>query len=83
MECGHWYARALASYGLLQGFTGIRYDAIDRTLTIEPHVAGDVRSFLCTVGGYGTAGIRDGEPFLEVISGAIDVDRIDYRPYTS
>jgi len=23
-ECGHWYARALASYGLLQGLTGVR-----------------------------------------------------------
>ena len=24
-ECGHWYGRALSSYGLLQGLTGVRY----------------------------------------------------------
>jgi len=30
-ECGHWYARALSSYGLLQGLTGIRYDAVGFT----------------------------------------------------
>ena len=31
-ECGHWYARAMSSYGLLQGLTGVRYDAVDRGL---------------------------------------------------
>jgi uncharacterized protein (DUF608 family) len=31
-ECGHWYARALSSYGLIQGLTGVRYDAVDKTL---------------------------------------------------
>ncbi len=29
-ECGHWYGRALSSYGLLQGLTGVRYDAVDK-----------------------------------------------------
>lgn len=77
-ECGHWYARAMASYGLLQGLTGIRYDAVDRTLYIEPTVKGDFRSFLCTATGYGTAGVRDGKPFLEVRHGEIPYDHIAY-----
>lgn len=29
-ECGHWYARAMASYALLQAFTGARYDAVEK-----------------------------------------------------
>ncbi|QHW32907.1 hypothetical protein GZH47_20220 [Paenibacillus rhizovicinus] len=76
-ECGHWYARALASYGLLQGWSGIRYDAVDRTLYVSPNVSGDYSSFLCTAGGYGLAGIRDGVPFVTVKSGAIDIERIE------
>ena len=25
---GHWYARAMASFALIQGWTGVRYDAV-------------------------------------------------------
>jgi uncharacterized protein (DUF608 family) len=79
-ECGHWYARAMSSYGLIQALTGVRYDAVDRVLHVEPRLRGDFRSFLSTATGYGTAGVRAGKPFLEVRSGTIDVSRIDYRP---
>lgn len=75
-ECGHWYARAMASYGLLQGWSGIAYDAVERALRIAPKVSGDYSSFLCTASGYGIAGIRGGEPFLEVAEGTIEVDKI-------
>lgn len=80
-ECGHWYARAMASYGLLQGLTGIRYDAVDRTLYIQPTIQGDFRSFLCTATGYGAVGVRDGQPFVEAAHGTIPYERIDYTPY--
>ncbi|MCK5528218.1 MAG: hypothetical protein KAI74_00930, partial [Kiritimatiellae bacterium] len=53
-ECGHWYARAMSSYGLLQGLTGIRYDAVDKVLEIKPSIKGDFRSFISTATGYGT-----------------------------
>jgi uncharacterized protein (DUF608 family) len=79
-ECGHWYARAMSSYGLIQGLAGVRYDAVERVLHVEPRLPGDFRSFLSTATGYGTAGVRAGQPFLEVRSGTIDVARIDYRP---
>ncbi|MCC6484049.1 MAG: hypothetical protein IT209_04300 [Armatimonadetes bacterium] len=79
-ECGHWYARAMSSYGLLQGLTGIRYDAVDRELVIAPSIPGDFVSFLSTATGYGNAGIRGGKPFLDVCSGSIDVSKISYTP---
>ena len=72
-ECGHWYARALSSYGMLQGLTGISYDALDKKLTIKPQTKGDFRSFLATATGFGYAGIKDGKPFVEAVHGAIDV----------
>jgi hypothetical protein len=80
-ECGHWYARAMSSYGLLQGLTGIRYDAVDKTLYIKPSIRGDFRSFLCTATGYGTVGVRDGQPFVEVKHGTIPYENIVYEPY--
>src|SRR6185437_11442375 len=46
-ECGHWYARAMSSYGLLQGLTGLRYDAVDKTLYIDSRI-GDFTCFLST-----------------------------------
>jgi hypothetical protein len=79
-ECGHWYARAMSSYGLIQGLTGVRYDAVERILYVEPRIQGDFRSFLSTATGYGTVGVRSGRPFLDVRSGTIDVARIEYRP---
>jgi hypothetical protein len=79
IECGHWYARAMASYALLQALTGARYDAVDRTLYLEPKIKGDFRSFLATATGFGTVGVKDGKPFLEVKAGQIDVQRTEYR----
>jgi uncharacterized protein (DUF608 family) len=75
-ECGHWYARAMASYGLLQGWSGIRYDACDRTMYVAPKVSGDFSSFLCTSGGYGIAGMRGGNPFVDVKVGRIEIEHI-------
>ncbi len=79
-ECGHFYARALSSYALLQALTGIRYDATSRILHVRPVLMGDCRSFLATATGYGTAGVRDGKPFLEVREGEIIVNEICYQP---
>ena len=77
-ECGHWYARAMSSYGLLQGLTGARYDAVEKVLYLEPSIAGDFRSFIATAGGYGTVGVKDGKPFLEVKQGTIEVKEIKH-----
>ena len=75
-ECGHWYARALSSYGLLQGLTGVRHDAVDRTLYINSQVGNSFRTFLAWEKGFGTVGLRNGKPFVEIKSGALDVKRV-------
>ena len=80
-ECGHWYARAMASYGLLQALSGARYDAVDKTLHLKPSVEGDFRAFLCTATGYGAVGVRDGKPFIDVKAGTIPVKSIDFKPF--
>ncbi|TKK72012.1 hypothetical protein FC093_03095 [Ilyomonas limi] len=73
-ECGHWYARAMSSYGMLQGLTGVRYDAVDKTLYIDSKI-GDFTSFLSTATGFGTVTFKGGKPSLKVVYGNIDVDK--------
>lgn len=75
-ECGHWYARALASYGLLQGLTGVRYDAVDKTLYIDSRIGNDFKSFLSTATGFGTVGLKNSKPFVEIKRGNIDIDHV-------
>jgi hypothetical protein len=77
-ECGHWYARAMSSYGLLQGLSGARYDAVDKVLYVEPTIKGDFRAFLATATGYGHVGVKGGKPFVEVTAGRIDIREIKF-----
>jgi len=77
-ECGHWYARAMSSYGLLQGLSGACYDAVEKVLYLDPRIKGDFRCFLATATGYGTVGVKKGKPFVEVKSGTIDCREIKF-----
>jgi hypothetical protein len=77
-ECGHWYARALSSYALLQGLTGVIYDALTQTMYIDSK-AGDFTSFISTETGFGNVGLKDGKPFLKVAYGEIVVKNFDVR----
>ncbi len=71
-ECGHWYARALSSYALLQGLTGVRYDALTQTMYVDSKI-GDFTSFISTETGFGNVGLKKGKPFLNVAYGEITV----------
>ncbi|MCX6224101.1 MAG: GH116 family glycosyl hydrolase [Bacteroidia bacterium] len=74
-ECGSWYARAMSSYALIEGLTGVRYDAVDRLLYIDSRI-GDFTSFLSTETGFGTVGLKNGIPFLKVVYGSIDALKV-------
>jgi uncharacterized protein (DUF608 family) len=79
-ECGHWYARAMSSYALLQGLSGARYDAIEKVLYLNPNIKGDFRSFLAASTGYGTVGVKGGQPFFEPAAGKIEIRAIRFQP---
>jgi hypothetical protein len=74
-ECGHWYARAMASYGLIQGLTGIRYDRLDKTLIINSRIGKNFTGFISTESGYGQAGLENGKPFIRVAEGSIIIEK--------
>jgi len=71
-ECGHWYARAMSSYGMLQGLTGVRYDALTQKLFIDSKV-GDFTSFISTATGFGNVIFEKGKATLDVVFGDITV----------
>lgn len=74
IECGHWYARAMSSYSLLQGLTGVRFDAVDGTLYVDSQV-NDFTSFLSTATGFGTVTYKNGKPAVNVAYGTINVKK--------
>ncbi len=74
-ECGHWYARALSSYGYLQALTGVRYDAVEKKLYVDSKI-GDFTSFLSTATGFGTVSLKTGKVTVGVVYGTIDINTI-------
>ena len=77
-ECGHWYARAMSSYALLQGLSGARYDAVEKVLYLSPSLKGNFRCFFATASGYGTVGVKNGKPFYESAAGELEIIQIKY-----
>ena len=74
-ECGHWYARALSSYALIEAFSGVSYDAADKALRVRTGAPRSGRSFLCTSTGFGTVAVRRGVPSVTALSGTVGTVR--------
>jgi hypothetical protein len=62
----------MSSYGMLQGLTGIRYDAITQEMFLNGKM-GDFTSFISTETGFGNTGMKNGKPFLDTVYGEITV----------
>ena len=71
-ECGSYYARALASYALLQSLSGFRYSAVTRTLEFGPRLA--PRPFSCffsAASGFGRIVLEEGALTVHVLEGEL------------
>ena len=54
-ECGHHYARAMASWSLILALSGFHYDAREAIIAFAPKVnADDFKCFYSTGSGWGT-----------------------------
>lgn len=72
VECGHHYARAMASYSLLTALSGFRWDAVLGTMEFAPRIPGRFKTFFAAGTGWGvfdTAG--DGTGAIEVKYGEL------------
>ncbi|MBV9848188.1 MAG: hypothetical protein JO250_00735 [Armatimonadetes bacterium] len=52
-ECGHHYARAMASWAAVLALTGFQYDAVAQSLTFAPYRPGKFEAFFSTGSGWG------------------------------
>lgn len=76
-ECGHWYARAMSSFALIQGYAGLRYDAAEKTLYADSRPY-DYAVPLYTAAGSVLVRYHAGEePTLEIepLVGDVPIDR--------
>ena len=72
-ECGHHYARAMASWSAVLALTGFHYSAVSKTMSFT---AADGTYFWATGDSWGTCTIagRDGE--LNVLHGDVEVETL-------
>ena len=80
-ECGNYYARAMASYGLLIALSGFRYSAPEKTLFLEPRLevvpsGQPFTAFFSTASGWGTLTIRGNEIVLDLAEGHLAVEKL-------
>ncbi len=73
-ECGDWYARSLSSYALLEGYTGVRYDAVTKTLFASKRNTDHFRVFFATEGAYGTVLLKEDHLTFHPIYGNIEIE---------
>jgi uncharacterized protein (DUF608 family) len=81
IECGHHYARSMASYSLLLALSGFRYRGADGALWLDPRLdEGDFRVFFSVGSGWGLAGLRraggGAEVTVEVRHGSLKVGQV-------
>ena len=73
------HAWAMASYALIYGMTGVRYDAVTGTYSsVQDQGRFSQLPGCCFRVRHRRD--RDGEPFYEVHEGSIEVDTIVYEP---
>lgn len=80
-ECGHHYARSMASYGLLLALSEFHYNGAKREIGIDPRVFADgFKVFFSVEGGWGVIGRRAGsgrtELFVDLRYGEVTLGRI-------
>ena len=76
-ECGNYYARAMASYALLEACTGFRYSAVERSLYLEPRLGGpNLSVFFSTASGWGMLKLEGGVLEIDLHEGELALDKV-------
>ncbi|MDD4098302.1 MAG: GH116 family glycosyl-hydrolase [Lentisphaeria bacterium] len=78
IECGSNYARSMASYALLNAFSGLQFDLVRKTIGFRPpriH-AGRFRCFWSLGTAWGEIDIRPRQTSLRVLYGSLTLNRL-------
>jgi len=75
VECGHHYARSLASYGVLLALTGFHCNATTKTLTFKPATKDEnFKAFFCCPDGWGMYNHSNGK--IETLYGDLSAYKV-------
>lgn len=79
IECGSNYARSMASYALLNAFSGFRFDQVKGEIGFNPVrlVRGRFRCFWSLEGAWGEFCCEPGRAMLRVLRGHLTLRRLD------
>jgi hypothetical protein len=76
IECGNNYARALASYAMLQAFSGFRYDMSKKMIGFKPQVSGEFRCFWALGAAWGVFEVHGGVQKVQLLHGTLELERL-------
>ena len=72
-ECGHHYARSMASWGAVVALSGFSYSGVDRSMGITPRAG---RYFWSNGYAWGVCEVSDDEVTIEVCEGSLDLSTL-------
>lgn len=76
-ECGHHYARAMASWAVMLALSGYQYDGVKHFLTFSPKIRkNDFATFWSSGSGWGSFHIQGAESRLKVAYGRLRMKRL-------
>jgi uncharacterized protein (DUF608 family) len=83
-ECGDHYARAMASYGLLQAYAGLQIDVSRGRIALAPRTGGDdgFRTFFSVEGAWGSLSAGTSEVTIELGAGRLSVQEVELHGAT-
>ena len=84
LECGHHYARALASWAVLVALSGFQYDGVSHFIAFSPKInRDDFSTFWSSGNGWGSFKAKDNKLTLKIEYGNLRLSRLgiskDYR----
>lgn len=81
IECGHNYARSMASYSLLVIYSGFSFDMTKKQIGFKPIREGDGNYFWSVGNSYGTMQLKGTEQTLFVMGNALELSSFGLRDH--
>jgi hypothetical protein len=78
-ECGWHYARALSSWSLVQALSGVRYSAVEQSLTFDPKLPLPFRSVVALGSAWGLLTVEKHKATLEVRYGRVTLRKFGQK----
>ena len=80
-ECGSNYARSMASYAILNAYSGFEFDMVKNMVGFAPIVDGDFKCFWSLDSGWGTFEIKDNKAIIKLLYGELQLYSLKLKKF--